>query len=102
MAHKKTNSLKAFITLLIVTASFNANAQDWKSDKKINVLFGLSQPLLAHGFNIEGNYIHNRFIFDYSHGVSLDFKDNTVSADLKKQGLAVHMPWTTGFGIGYR
>ena len=102
MAHKKTNSLKAFITLLIVTASFIANAQDWKSDKKINVLFGLSQPLLAHGFNIEGNYIHNRFIFDYSHGVSLDFKDNTVTPDLKKQGLAVHMPWTTGFGIGYR
>jgi hypothetical protein len=77
-------------------------AQDWKTDKKINVVFGLSQLFLVKGFNIEGNYIHNRLIFDYSHGVSLDFSESTVTTDLKRQGLAVHMPWTTGFGIGYR
>jgi len=102
MIHTKTNLLKAFVTLLIIAAGFNANAQDWKSDKKINILFGLSQPLLAHGFNIEGNYINGRFIFDYSHGASLDFDGNSVTPDLRKQGVAVHMPYTTGFGLGYR
>lgn len=91
-------------TLLIVFASitFLSQAQNWKTDKKINVVFGLTQPLLVKGFNIEGNYIHNRFIFDYSHGVSLDFSGPSVTTDLKEQGVAVHMPWTTGFGVGYR
>lgn len=28
--------------------------------------------------------IHNRFIFDYSHGVSLDFSGNTVTAGLER------------------
>ncbi len=102
MAHTKTNLLKTFTTLLLITFAFHVNAQTWKSESKINVLFGLSQPLLAHGFNIEGNFIHDRFIFDYSHGVSLDFKDNAVTSELRTQGIALHMPWTTGFGIGYR
>lgn len=98
-------TLKFFrATLLFVFASIavHSHAQDWKTDKKINVLFGLTQPLLVKGFNIEGNYIHNRFIFDYSHGVSLDFSGSSVTTDLKEQGVAVHMPWTTGFGVGYR
>lgn len=87
---------------LLLSLSVSLHAQDWKEDKKINVLFGLTQPLLVKGFNIEGNYIHNRLIFDYSHGVSLDFSGNSVTTDLKRQNVAVHMPWTTGFGIGYR
>ena len=85
-----------------LTVAVSSFAQDWKTDKKINVLFGLSQPTLAKGFNIEGNFIYNRLIFDYSHGVSLDFSGNTVTTDLKRQGVAVHIPWTTGFGVGYR
>lgn len=80
----------------------NLQAQDWKSDKKVNVVFGLIQPLFVEGFNIEGNLIYNRFIFDYSHGVSLDFSGASTTEELDRQGLAVHMPWTTGFGVGYR
>jgi hypothetical protein len=92
-------------TLLVITFAFlvfQSQAQDWKTEKRINIVTGLSQALLVKGFNIEGNYIHNRFIFDYSHGLSLDFSENTVTTDLKRQGVAVHMPYTTGFGIGYR
>jgi len=87
--------------LLIVfhTKSF---AQEWTTDRKINVLFGLTQPLLVDGFNIEGNYVHNRLIFDYSHGVSLDFSGTSATLDLERQWVEVHMPWTTGFGVGYR
>jgi len=29
-----------------------------KAKKKVNVVFGLTQPIFAKGFNIEGNYIH--------------------------------------------
>ncbi|HEY1872525.1 MAG TPA: hypothetical protein VGG71_15790 [Chitinophagaceae bacterium] len=102
MKQVKTNPAKLYVLLIVFVTLINStHAQDWRSDKRINVLFGTSQILL-HGFNIEGNFIYKRFIFDYSHGVSLDFKDANVSSDLQKQGLAVHMPWTTGFGIGYR
>ena len=100
MTKKIQNSVRAFLFLMLTSMAFHSQAQDWKTDKKVNVVFGLTQPLLVKGFNIEGNYIHNRLIFDYSHGVSLDFSESSVTPDLKRQGLAVHMPWTTGFGVG--
>ena len=102
MLQVRTHFVKAFFMLFTIVFASNVKAQDWKSAKRINVLFGLSQPVLASGFNIEGNFIFRRFIFDYSHGIDLQFKDNTVTADLRRQKVAVRMPWTTGFGIGYR
>ena len=99
--HTKSIVKATAILLLFIITGVKANAQDWESDKKINVLFGVSQ-ILVSGFNIEGNYINNRLIFDYSHGVSLDFSGNNVTPELKAEGVAVHIPWTTGFGIGYR
>jgi hypothetical protein len=77
-------------------------AQDWKTDKRTNVVFGLIQPIFAKGFNIEGNYIQNRFIFSYSHGASIDLSGQSVTTAMREEGLAVHIPWTTGFGVGYR
>jgi hypothetical protein len=102
MKHTNLHLVKAAIIMLVITASFKASAQDWKSDERINIMFGLSQPILGSGFNIEGNFIYDRFIFDYSHGVSLDFKDGSTTSSLRQQGVAVHMPYTTGFGLGYR
>jgi hypothetical protein len=102
MEQKKLPAAPTVILLLMLFAVTHAQGQDWKTEKRINVLFGLSQVVVAHGFNIEINYISNRMIFDYSHGVSLEFEGNTVPADLRKQGIMVKMPWTTGFGIGYR
>lgn len=98
-AKNQSSNSVLFLVLLLVTST-SLNAQDWKTDKRINVVFGLTQPLLVDGFNIEGNYIHNRFIFDYSHGVSLDFSESSVTSELEAQGVVVHMPWTTGFGVG--
>ena len=102
MTIKIKNSFRTWLIILLASATFQLQAQDWKNEKKVNVLFGLTQPLLVDGFNIEGNYIHNRLIFDYSHGVSLDFSETSVTPELREQGVAVHMPWTTGFGVGYR
>lgn len=99
-------NLKIISTIAIVFTTLfqSANAQnsDWKTDRKISVLTGLSQLLIVKGSNIEANYIHNRLIFDYSHGTSLDFDKNLVTDELKVQGVVVHMPFSTGFGIGYR
>jgi hypothetical protein len=98
MTHK-TNQL---YVLLLMILSLNVQAQDWKTEKKVNLLFGLSQPIVAHGFNFEINYVHDRFIFDFSQGVGLTFSGNAIPASLRQQGLEMHMPWTTGFGVGYR
>src|SRR5437870_5273013 len=95
MTITKQNSLRIFLMVTLFSVATHLPAQDWKSDRRVNVMFGVSQILLS-GFNIEGNYIHNRLIFDYSHGVSLDFSGTSITADLEKQGVAVHMPYTIG------
>lgn len=71
-------------------------------DTRINLLFGLNQPLLVKGFNIEGNFFYKRLAFDYSHGVSLNLEGPTLVGEASRQQLAVHLPYTTGFGVGYR
>lgn len=101
MSQKKSHLLLTTIASLFVAVCFNARAQDWKTEKKINVLFGGTQ-LLVHGFNYELNYVQRRMIIDFSHGVSLLFKDSTVPTELRRQGIEVRMPWTIGFGVGYR
>ena len=98
MIHKT----KVLFTVLLIMSALNTSAQDWRNEKRLNLLFGLSQPIVAHGFNIEINYIHDRFIFDFSQGVDLTFTGATLPASLQQQEVEVHMPWTTGFGIGYR
>ncbi len=102
MTPSKRNLPHLLLLVAAVILATGSQAQDWRRDKKLNVLFGLAQPIFASGFNIEGNYIHHRFIFDYSHGANLSFSGNLVTNDLQRQQVAVREPWTTGFGIGYR
>ena len=102
--HMKTltqSLLLAILSLAIVQTAYT-QTNDWTQDRKIGVVFGLTQPLVLNGFNIEGVYIHNRFIVAYSHGVSLDFDGDLLPQYLKDQDVVVHMPFTTGFGVGYR
>jgi len=94
--HKKSHFRKIMFIFILGLITLQSNAQDWKTEKKVNVVFGLTQPIFAKGFNIEGNYIHKRLIFGYSHGVSLDLSGTTVTPEMREQGIAVHMPYTTG------
>lgn len=71
-------------------------------DTRVNILFGLIQPIAAKGFNFEVDFFYKRLALDFSHGLSLDFSGNAVSGEVARQQLAVHVPYTTGFGIGYR
>jgi hypothetical protein len=61
--------------------------------------FGLSQPLLAHGFNAAVEVRYGRLIATYSHGQGLDYA-RFETADEKRAGTAVKLPWTTGGGVG--
>jgi len=74
----------------------------WGNEVKLGVVLGLTQPIFVDGFNLEGVFVYKKFIFDYSHGVSLDFIGESLPKALKDQSLKVHMPFTTGFGFGYR
>ena len=89
-----------FLFLLAATSIIEIKAQDKSHEAAI--LFGLSQPLLLGGFNIEGNYFTKKMSFDYSHGVSLEYQGNSVTDDMKGQHLVAHLPYSTGFGIGCR
>lgn len=95
-------AFKLIFVILLSSITIQLNAQEWKTEKKVNVVFGALQPIFAKGFNIEGNYLYNRLIFGYSHGASLDISGTTTTEDLREQRVAVHMPYTTGLGIGYR
>ncbi len=101
---------KIILIILVLMMNFiNATAQEMPKQKnekedflysnKFSILFGMLQPIVANGFNVELNYTTKRMIFDYSHGVSL--KPPVVGA-FKDQNIVLNIPYTTGFGIGYR
>ena len=90
----------AFATLSYSTSlAQTKNKKELLYSNKFSLLFGMLQPTVAKGFNVEVNYTTKRMIFDYSHGISLD---PPVVGDFKTQKIALHIPYTTGFGIGYR
>jgi hypothetical protein len=101
MTQKKSNLLNLFVALFFIAAGLSVKAQDWKTEEKFNVLFGLSQPVLCHGFSFELNYIHKRIIVDFPQGVFLEFKGNALPNELRNQGVDLQLPWTVGIGVGY-
>jgi hypothetical protein len=97
---KKVISVFTLLTLSVSILIAQTNdKKDLLYSNKFSLLFGTLQPLVARGFNMEVNYTTKRMIFDFSHGVSLD--PPTVG-EFKEQKIALHIPYTTGLGIGYR
>ena len=72
------------------------------NELQYSLLFGLNQPLVLQGFNIEANVWTRKWVFDYSHGFGLQFRDALVTGEASRQQLAFYVPHSTGFGIGYR
>ena len=96
----KSSTLKLVFSGL---ALYFLSVADAKADQTA-LLFGMSQPLLFNGKNIEVNYLTERFVFEYSHGWDLNisnFKDGLTDEE-KDQKLKIYTPYTTGGGIGYR
>jgi hypothetical protein len=100
MKKAKLSLIFIIITLPVFSQSLTPEALD--QQYKISVLFGLNQPLITQGFNVELNYYTKHFVFDYSHGFNLHFKDNLVNDEAKKQHLKFKISHSLGFGIGYR
>lgn len=73
-----------------------------KQKHEAAVVLGLNQPILLGGFNFEFNYFTKKLSFDFSHGINLNYKGDLVSGAVKDQHLVAHLPFSTGFGIGYR
>jgi hypothetical protein len=86
------NPLKTLLIFVLIAISSFSFVQEWKTDKNINVLFGLTPVLFVDGFNMEVNYVYDRFLFDCSQDVSLDFYGSTATKQLERQGVAMHMP----------
>lgn len=74
-------------------------------DGQVGLHFGLSQPLLLGGFNVAVDAHLGQWVFEYSHGMNLDYnrvESVMLSSTERDAGLDLDSPWTTGFGIGYR
>lgn len=69
---------------------------------RFGVVFGLSQPIVTNGFNIELNYYTDKLVFAYSHGFNLHFRNALVTGEAKQQHLAFRISHSLGFGVGYR
>jgi hypothetical protein len=97
---KKTLLALVFITIALVQAiAQNADSKALLYSNKFSILAGLIQPTALKGGNIELNYFTKRIALDYSHGFSLE---PPTIGDYKEQNVALYLPFSTGFGIGYR
>lgn len=99
-------------SLFFVTASFSLvqpsfgklreEKKEFLYSNRVSVLAGLIQPVLLKGGNIELAYFTKKMSFDYSHGFLLNMSGASITGDAKTQKLAYHLPYSTGFGVGYR
>ena len=101
MTSKTKNLALIFFLAFSTSTIFSQNDSDKVFDysNRFSILLGLLQPIVSKGFNVEVNYFTKKMAFDYSHGVSLD---PPAFGDAKDQYIVWHLPYSTGFGIGYR
>jgi hypothetical protein len=74
-------------------------------EQKFSVMAGLSQWLLFRGGNLAVEFKTGRFAFEVSHGQGLDLNQLggfALSSDEQSHETRLRVPWTTGFGVGYR
>lgn len=97
--------MKRMILLLIVITICASKVFSQKKQlsysNRLSVVAGLTQPILLRGANLAANYTTNRWVFEYSHGMSLDYTD-VLTSDYKDDVLSVKSPYSTGAGVGYR
>lgn len=81
----KTAKLSLIFTLLLFKSiAQQLPPQALARQYKVSLFFGLNQPLITKGFNVELNYYTKHFVFDYSLGFNLHFKNNLVSEQAKR------------------
>lgn len=99
---------QAIFAIALLTGATVCNAQksevNLNKPKEIVLLAGTIQPMLLQGGNVEVDFYMPKMVFNYSHGFSLDMENSTGTTvgEAKRQSVAYHLPYSTGFGIGYR
>ena len=73
-----------------------------KHDLEAALVFGLVQPVVLSGGNVELDTRVDHFVLSYSHGWSLNISGSSVVGDAQEQHLAYYLPYSTGLGIGYQ
>lgn len=91
--------LTSLILSVLLYSHIYAQGIPTEEKMKIGILSGLLQPIAVKGGNLQFEATLGRFVFDYSHGWSLD---PPSTGDLKDQQLSLHLPYSTGLGVGYR
>lgn len=102
--HVFTPARLALVTALAMAPIASPLAAQSSGDPyadRFSLVGGVSQLLLGGG-NIEGTWYTRRLSVAYSHGFNLQLGGNALPQALQDQRLQLTMPWTTGFGIGYR
>jgi hypothetical protein len=96
---KKIIAIALFTLTTMGLYAQSETKSDFQYSNRFSVLAGLIQPLALSGGNVEINYTTKRMIFDYSHGFNLQ---PPAVGDFKDQNVELNLPFSTGFGIGYR
>lgn len=74
-------------------------------ESKFSVMAGLTQWLLFRGGNLAFEAKIGRLALEVSHGQGLDLNQVpwlALTHDERANDAHVYVPWTTGFGVGYR
>ncbi len=94
-------ALVSALTLAPIASPLAAQSSVDPYADRFSLVGGVSQLLLGGG-NIEGTWYTRRLSVAYSHGFNLQLGGSALPQEVQDQQLQLTMPWTTGFGIGYR
>ena len=99
----KTNK-KTTTSLIIALLFFSvvSQSQDVSEKNRFSLVFGLNQPILLRGFNVEGNYWMKKWVIDYSHGFNLRADGKFVANEYERQRVNFKITHSLGIGVGYR
>ena len=104
-AGKPNIALKKFAAIAVLAlASLQGLAQGSNPPFKnqYSILFGLNQPIVLRGFNIEANYYTKKWVMDYSHGFNLHVDGTFLGGEYERQRINFRITHSLGFGFGYR
>jgi hypothetical protein len=99
---KKNKKTITSLVIALLFFSVVSQAQDVPEKNRFSLVFGLNQPILLRGFNVEGNYWMKKWVIDYSHGFNLHADGKFVADEYERQRVNFKITHSLGFGIGYR
>lgn len=83
----------------VVLALLALGASPAAAETSVAVNAGLLQPLVLGGANVEVDVRWNHLVVAYSHGWNLALSD-ALGDEMEAQHVNLHVPFTTGLGIG--